>query len=295
MWDDIFKDRLDRYPDFDLSAALDEAAVDYDSAFHEYWNFGGQTPPEFMERDDWAECRRLYELAKQIARIASTLTSRKGFGAARVSEPALLEEEARKERNHVREVLDVLTKDYSGIGPKQVAQIREALNSTNPADARTRHAVVKNTLQVQAWNLFNFSPATMAERMLKLTRYVVHSPAPRTADYLRLVARCYILGLDDECAVMARAALDAALEERFDDECVRQMYRLQKRERVGLALRIDCARAQDAFNDVTCDAALRVKKAGDDAAHAHPGLAGEIDNVLDDLARSANAITPQRR
>jgi hypothetical protein len=125
-----------------------------------------------------------------------------------------------------------------------------------------------------------------------LLRHVRTSAGERTSSYLAAVSRCYLLGLVPEMAVMARAVMESALEERIEEESVRARVG-PDRGRVGLGQYIEYAFAEGIFDHATREAAKRLKSKGDDAIHSAPGLEGSGEGILDDLHRVLDALDRQ--
>jgi hypothetical protein len=79
------------------------------------------------------------------------------------------------------------------------------------------HNELVEALQVKVAQRFFGHPIQMAERAIELLRVSLNiRPTEQVRTFLALVARTHILGLTAECAVMCRAVLDKAVQDRFD-------------------------------------------------------------------------------
>ncbi len=45
---------------FSLTDALDSAQCNYEDNFIEHWGLEADAPPEWLERNDWIECKRIH-------------------------------------------------------------------------------------------------------------------------------------------------------------------------------------------------------------------------------------------
>jgi len=282
-----YVDRLQQYPSFTLADAVSEACGDFEDAFFEYWGVNAKVLPDTLSHDDWLEAKRLYGLAQQIASLGATLVHRKGIGPERLAEPgALAAEVARYEASllqfaeHAKRLLPDLT-DFD------LMRLQSHMRSI-PGGPVAKLGIVTGALQIYAAALFPWNPAVLADRLQRLTEFLVRHPGDRTRDYLSRVATCYVLDLKPEFAVMARAALDAALEGVIDDDAVRA--RLRGDRVVTLQRRIEYLRSMDLVDSKTLDAAERLRRAGRDAAHFTPSMVPDIDGLLGDLVSVLNAL-----
>jgi hypothetical protein len=143
-------------------------------------------------------------------------------------------------------------------------------------------------LQLEAARLIPYDPAKMATRIYGLTNYLVQHRDERSTAYLSRLAKCYMLEMRTEFTVMARAVLDAALQEAVDDAEVRATVGAERE--VTLERRIAHFSASGVFSRGVEQAARDVKKAGDDAVHAVPGLEPNPDDTLRKLVAVFEAL-----
>ncbi|MGH7500288.1 MAG: hypothetical protein ACREL7_00885 [Longimicrobiales bacterium] len=93
-----------------------------------------------------------------------------------------------------------------------------------------------------------------------------------------------------ETAVMARAAIDAAIQERITDEVVKQAVGSRRDDRIDLERRIQACVERGWFASHEFECATRIRKAGRDAAHFSPGCEGDIDDLLGDMTTVLKAL-----
>ncbi len=278
-----FEDGVAASSAFSLDDAFDIAESEYAEDFRAYWGFDTKQTPEGLEEDEWRELQRMQGLAHQIAEVAASLLQRKGLGKDRLLEPQLLASEAERANVLVHQFLDMVSKE-------DWVAAHQALLPTDPSDPRTRFNVFRNALQLEAARLFPYSPAQTASRLSSLVQFLVRFPGSRAAAYLSRVAKCYVLDMRPELAVMARAVLDAAIEEFADDASVRRLLRLSSNERIGLDARIQFCAVTGAFDEACVRAARIVKRAGDTAVHSAPGLEAVADEILEALTVALAAL-----
>ena len=113
---------------------------------------------------------------------------------------------------------------------------------------------------------------------------------PRTADYLRRVSQCYLFGLDEQCVIMCRSALEAAFLQSVPDHVCEEVSQGCKPPQAGrdkpeysLNDRIRAARAKGIADDVTLDLARDVKNVANDLVHPERKMRGELDDNKMDM------------
>lgn len=89
---------------------------------------------------------------------------------------------------------------------------------------------------------------------------------PRAEDYLGRVARLYMFGFDAEAVVLARSALEAALEERLSDDDVREAVTVVT-PTPTLANRITAARTLRRLSHRAANDAHSLRVSGNDVLH----------------------------
>ena len=115
--------------------------------------------------------------------------------------------------------------------------------------------------------------ATAEERMWKLIlmgkQAIIDS---RTSEYLKHVSRCYLLGLDEQCVIMCRSALEAAFLDAIPDSVCSRYVRKEPppgRDAPEYTLRdrITAAEAQRTTTLGICKLARFVKNVANDFIH----------------------------
>ena len=105
--------------------------------------------------------------------------------------------------------------------------------------------------------------------------------APRvSAQFLRLVARCFIAGFDTECVALCRSAIDVALREAVPDESIPQRSSYHDTTLRGRAE----AACPTMIDLTTLQAAIRVIERGNKAVHYEPRCrADPLETIRDAL------------
>jgi hypothetical protein len=275
-----------------------------------WYNLDGREQPSDsgLDTSQWAALREARALGMEIAKVVRELLVR---GQRPPIEIAL----------GLERYLDRALRP--GVDPALRALIREFVPADGEACDSLAHPSAPQYLLIATilWELFRLLPgiemevlrgpelmSSEADQQLVLThvetdrmllrkvevllRHVRTSAGERTSSYLAAVSRCYLLGLVPEMAVMARAVMESALEERIEEESVRARVG-PDRGRVGLGQYIEYAFAEGIFDHATREAAKRLKSKGDDAIHSAPGLEGSGEGILDDLHRVLDALDRQ--
>lgn len=286
---ETYLDILDADPSYTLAEALGEARSDFEDAFMEFWGVNAKGPPDDLLDDDWLEARRLWGLSQQIASLGASLVQRKGIGRDRIAEPESLAAEVSRYEQALKELTEQAKKLRPDLTTYDLFKLRSTLRSI-PSSPVAKLGVITGALQIRAASLFPWDVASVTERLQTLATFLVRNPAERTRDYLSRVAACYVLELKPEFAVMARAALDAALEDLLDDEAVRA--RVGGEREVTLERRIQYLRSMGLVDSRAAAAADSIRQAGRDAAHFSPSMVADIDDLLRDLVAVLNALEP---
>jgi hypothetical protein len=242
-----------------------------------------QPPDSALDAGHWAKLQQAYAGAMQVAGAACSLLA-PSKGISLYAPPTT-------ERCLDADVARALYEINQSTG-------REAADGPGPCDSITHPAapyhVFVTTLLLEVVRLLpgiskermdeDFSPTVvktdqaLVERVEALVGHLARSPAERSSRYLRLVSRCYLLGLVPELAVMARAAVEAALEDVGTDESIRQ--RVGGKHAVGLGQRIEYCRSVGIFDSTAYKSAMRLKDDGDDTVHNVPQHAPPADETL---------------
>jgi len=282
----FFEDNIAGDSRFSLANALEYAESEFREDFLDHWGLEDDECPETLDHDEWIECRTIYDLAKQIAGVATTLLHRKGLGGDRLARPELWRAESSERQQKVEKLLETI----AHLPDSLRWQIEKALSPTDPSDPRTKYNIFRNSMQLHAAELVRISVGDIADRLVALVNHLARSADARTASYLERVAKCYVLNLPTEFAVMARSVLDSAIESRVDNEAVVALLGPRGRNGIGLKRRIEYCAATDIFDSETERAATRVRETGDDAVHLVPGIKYEMDSLLEDLIKCLAAI-----
>jgi hypothetical protein len=271
---------------FTLDDALDGVASDFPDDFLTHWGLQSSEPPPHLERDEWLELRRIYGTASQLASIAGALVQRKGVGKDRLALGALLQQEANRQQRQIEDLLDRAKLELNDADYGRLFGL--LFLPVSPNDSRTKAAVFENTLQIAAMQQFVQQPGRLARRLQSLATYLVRHANDRTAEYLARVAKCYVLDMGAELAVMSRAALESALESVLDDDEVRRTVGADRF--IGLERRLEYCSAKGILDLPTRRAADFVKEVGDLAAHAAPNFSVDLDRLVQSLAAVLTAV-----
>jgi hypothetical protein len=115
--------------------------------------------------------------------------------------------------------------------------------------------------------------ATAENRLLRLVLLGARVAVDwRTADYLRRISRCYLFGLDEQCVILCRTALEAAyLHAIPDTDCVKHCPKEprsgRKRPEYSLRDRIEVADKAGRLDKGQTTFAKDVKNRADDLLH----------------------------
>lgn len=109
----------------------------------------------------------------------------------------------------------------------------------------------------------------------------------RTSDYLRHVSQCYLFGLDEQCLIMCRSALEAAfLQAVPDSDCEKdpkvgkKLHLGQKQAEYYLSDRINAAQNKGMLNGGLCKLARFVNNVANDVIHPSRELCRNLDQNL---------------
>lgn len=280
MWEDL----IAKDAKFSLDDALDFADAGYREDFTRHWGLDATAQPEWLDADEWIAYKRLHGFAQTVARVGTTLLSRKGVGAARLREGEFMLQEA---ATFERQVQDLLSRTDDPEVRRELASLLET--PFLPSDPRTKYALFYNTLQLEVTVAVPYSPRAMAEKLRLLAQHVVATKNARVIEYLSRVARCFLLDMPAEFAVMARAVLDVALKDVIkDDDSVRRKVGAGKH--VTLDDRLRFCEALGILDGHTLKGARSVKKAGDDAAHGELEEELDLERLLAGMAKVMTAL-----
>jgi hypothetical protein len=201
-----------------VCAALEDAEDDLISE----WGLESEVPPDGMKPAKHSEARSVVARAETLIDIACQLIRPNGIEPSALAEPTWL----RKEAALFREQLDELAASVGDSPPALIDErMRERLFLSLDALTKSLDPIAKERLwrcwmQIRAADLLP-DLRLMSRRLEDLATYAVRIPGNLTRNYLSRVARCYAFGFEPETKIMARAALESALEAVADDAVVR--------------------------------------------------------------------------
>ena len=268
--------------DYDFDAAIEFATEEFSQNFEDYWGLSGAEPPEGLHANQWREFVAMARLAQKLASGASSLVRPRRVKDDQLALREALEAEAAERRALVSGILERLKPNVT---PESYNDIYWHLLSGSPSDPRTRSAFFETCLQLEVWGLFASNPGRMGKRLGQLFEFMIRAPGEFTRAYLSRVAECYVREMPTEFAVMARAALDAAIQEVISDEqVVVEVGGSPGKDKVTLERRIQACRSKGWFPPELGRAADSIRANGRDAAHFSPGLEVDFLQVLRTLS-----------
>lgn len=291
----LFEDIIQYNPGYSLGAALEYAFQEYEEDFFAYWGLDSHEPPEWFadSEDEWRQLIALHQLAAKLAGGAAELVRPQRLPEAKLSLPTRLDEEAHDYQHSVDRVLERFSGELS---PDEMERLRRFLQPGALDDPRVQRSFVQNCFELEAAIRYPADPTAYAERLRLLATQMLRSPGELTRAYLRRVAECFVRDMPMELAVMARAVLDAALQEVLSDEAVVAVAGLRaQRGSVNLERRIEAATAEGIFDDGVRQAADRVRAQGNSAAHFLPDFNPSTADLLADLSACLRAIELAKR
>lgn len=282
----FFEDIIRDNPAFSLEDALYVIWDDYPADFSAYWGLDDREPPDHLDEDDWREYQRLDRLVTRLANGAHLLVRPVKTPDADLSLHEWLKEEAGLAEEQWERWLDEWRQS---LAEDQWWQLFRLSRPSAPGDPRLKKRFMHARMETEAERLYPYSPGKMASRLFRLLQHVVLKPGQKTREYLPRLAECYVRGMDIELAVMARTVLDAALQDEYSDEDVRNEVGAGKD--VVLERRIQCAASAGPFRPRNIlDAADRIRKTGNRAAHADLSVAVDADSLLEDVTTCLEAL-----
>lgn len=191
----------------------------------------------------------------------------------------------------------------AGLSRARRDELLSSLTRPDSSGPRQNHPfqVVRESLWIaDAWHVVE-TIEERAERCIQLERLVRDTLGKRRApgpclQYLSLVSRCFVNGLDTECVAMCRAALETALKDAVTDE---HRARAQ-RHRDDPTLSDLIWAAFHPSNQLLSGqhelqkAAEQVKLRGDKAVHGDPDIAKELLETIEMLLTLVDALAGLR-
>lgn len=271
----MYSSGIDRMPSLDLDGVFWMGFDDYPEDFRRYWGLDSKHAPEHLDPDDWDRYRRLDEVARRIAALATSLARPPKLPDEVLATPKRLDEGVARGRARMNELIDKVSS-----GNPDLIRILSSFPTLRPPEERDRRFFYA-ALQLHLAG-FVVWPRSLAEKVTTLTGFAVRVDSHRAREFLGRVSRCYLYGMDAELAVMARASLEAVLEERLDEQEVRKMRRIPKHLRVGLADLIAVADGTILSTEGAA-AARKLKQVGDEAVHVSSQMAAKPEETLANL------------
>jgi hypothetical protein len=282
-WDDLFGNDTA----FTIDDAVDITWNNYEDDYEAYWGIRAAEAPAHLTHEEWLALRDAFAMGKEAGKVALALVASQSVTAERIAQMREVEQFARRFDDALRNGREAARRDSD---PERVAAFDHFRTPYIAEDPRTLFGVFNNALQFALAGDLVPSIGRAGDRARRLLELVMEISNPRVAAYLSRVARCYCLDLPTEMAVMARATIDAALEELVPDEVVERSVGANRRGQISLASRVQAAFAIDAIDKESFDALQGVKSAGDNAAHASPGLVPPSEEQLNTLAKALGGI-----
>jgi len=260
-----------------------------------FWGIGTPSPTEIGDEDDeFSNADELYRAIYHLVSSAASLSRRK-LPDDRRAMPRSLKERSEQERAAWNEAAGNLREVYAEEPEKPgLADVLQFLEGQSPAERTERF--FRGTVETLAWQEFGYLPSELAERLLRLLEFSVLTKSERTQAYLRRVARCFILDLGPELAVMCRAVVEASLEHLDLEEAVNSVLeRKNKKGHPGLVDWLDAASDVGLLDDGGRRAAENIRTSGNDAIHAAPDLARSPVELMQDLTEVLEQLGPRGR
>jgi len=181
------------------------------------------------------------------------------------------------------------------LSDESVARAQEAIDllfvSPETAEEALLEAHIMRVVDEQIGHLIVSMQASAESRFVKL---VFHGKKAlidsRTADYLRRVSQCYLVGLDEQCVIMCRSSLEAAFLQSVPDHVCEEVPAVQKQPRPGhdkpeysLDDRMKAAKAKGIADDGTLRVARFVKNFANDLVHPDREIRSKLDEKTVDM------------
>lgn len=224
------------WPDGTLADLLDIHVQNYEQDFREYWHLDNTERPEDLSAEEWTLVRLLDKVG--VGSIPSAYALR------------------------VEPELSQLVVDFRP-GDSVERTMRE-LSGYDVAQTCAEIDLASAAVQ----KLFE-GKKRLATILHLLSKFEL---SPRAAAYVDRMVQCYVWGLDTECVVMARSVVEAALEEAFTDADMHAMGFVPKRHGFEYWQFRNAATRSGRFSADVLGCLEDVRRAGNDAVHASPGL-----------------------
>lgn len=250
---------------------------------------------------DWGLQKRLYGHAEQIARLLLEETSSlvRSPEAEGLRSEAFVDERRRffQSIGEQRQSMSKLLQSKLGRGPLPPV-IRAYLDQmgadARPDDDTLLKLVWERLLIVLASDFGGSRLLRGANRMLQLLEIVIEAqPSEATLRFLKRISRCFVFGLDSECVILCRGAIDTAFMHAVHDSSMRALN-IQPGAAYGftLAQRIRAARQTGLIDEDDFRAAGRVNGTATEAAHHDPEIVADAFGVVRDALRLVQKLSP---
>lgn len=257
-WDDEYA--LGEYAElsWDLWRELGECRFQWLETYVEYWGLRTKTRPEHLTEKQWKTAKANDLIATAVYRMAVALTVQGAAPAGRKVEFG------NEEWKRMRKALRVYSKGPQIIDRLGLEIADEALGQL---EGSTRRAV----------------------RLISLIRG--RGLSARASEYVTRAAKLYVWGLEPECAVMCRSALEAALatrlEEHYDQDAspptLNDLIKLAGEQDLldGFELAPGATKGWRARHGSALWSAQRITWAGNYVAHDMPTFRQECGDLRD--------------
>ena len=251
---------------------MTELRTEFRNEWERHWGLRSDGSPRDRSLNDETEIRRLNETADRLVRAAENLSPARLPDGKRTM-PGWLKRDAELERGSLQEHIATLRSQLPQepfSDPNFWSRLRSTLRES-ASPAQQRELFFRTAVEFKVFEKFGATPADMAARALELLGFLVATRSVGAGQYLTRVSRCYILGLHAELAIMCRAVLEAALEDReIDEAVVARILQAQGLRRANLDVLIEAAKQVGILDSVGYRAAVAIRKAGNDAVHSVP-------------------------
>lgn len=289
---------------YDLADVIRIFSDDFIEGFRYYWGLDenefpveevepglGADPRAEMDRDEWIAMKSMEQLAKKYAQGASSLVR-----PPRVREEQLgfyknLKAEKGRAEAAIKEILEIAKADSEEVHRELESALRFA--TPRPSHPSTKIHFFNTCLQIQVLESFASDTRVMGQRITRLFEIAIRAPGIRTMQYLGRVAECYIRDMKTEFAVMARAALEAAIDELLTDEEVENLVgRRAHSIHSSLSRRMDACVAKGLLNGEILEMARQIRVDGNNAVHLVPDSVDDIHSMLERFATVLAHLEP---
>jgi len=279
---------MDIWPDFILELSYDE--VTYHEVlervaleFPRNWRvYHGVEKSDSMLVGD-RDARQLMSVAHRLLNAAAVLSRRKLPEETRVFAENL-KGRAAEERRSREAVRGVLARLGEEMGPEHQDSLQELMRRfADLGPAEDEYRVFRTFLEIDAFARFGHLPGELADRTVQLLEFLVKTESPAAHRYLERVARCFVLGLGAELAVMSRSVLESALHSLDLESLVDRRRAAQGGGHSSLVDWIEAATSAGLLDERANKAAHFVRQAGNDAVHAAAGVEAAPEEILSSL------------